>query len=1280
MRKLYFFLFSVFFLSTQLWSQSIPDEDITPICDGEAITTGAPGHSGITNLTIPCNTGQPLSPYMDFYLVRILSGTTFTFLVDPIGQDDYDFGAWLNPNWDNINATPNAQKRGSQNDPFQTNQFNLGLSLTATDLCETGGSTGNPEPGIVRYFDVVPGDEILIAIDRWSDTTQGYTISFGGDAELDCTIVGNSYGKCDVDENNVEQFFLSDLLPDLEADFPGQVFEFYADETNAQNGTGPQVAFPLNVNYNGGDATEIFARVETPSGGFVRVVQIFLYVNRIPQLLVDEVTLPVLCDDDGDGEAVFDLTQSQSQFVATPLGYIFKYYETEADAQAGGANVINPANAYQSGSETVYVRIETGPLNGNESGCYDVGAIHLEVSDFSVEEQTLTLDPLCDEDGNNSETVDLTSNEVNLVDDPSQYTITYHTSELNAQNDMNPIANPANYNLPIGITTIYVRIEHPTDPCFTVSRLEYTVLERPELNPLDEVAVCVDELTGDYLYDLTGFNVLIIGNPEDYTISYYTSLADAEVPQNPIANPAAYPIPINSTIEIFIRVEKDGCPNIGSVEIAVNSRPEVGEDIEIGPICDQDGDGFILVNLEEDAAGLVDIPANYIISFHTSQADADTGANPIPNPANYSIPTNQTQTIFVRVKHTGNDCFSTATITYQTVERPVLNDLDEYELCVDQTQGNYNFDLNYFNNLITAAPENYTITYHTSQADADTGNNPINPADAYPIPVNSSVTVFIRVEASGCYDTRSVEISINSNPEVTDLPGQSFCSTQQSGSIPYDLTQHESDWTTSPADYQFSYHTSQSDADAGLNPIPNPNNYLIPVGVQTNIYVRIENPGTTCYRTTILNLFPGATATLNDGLVYTLCDENFDGIYTFDLTDLNAELNATPNDLTFAYYLSQNDAQNDQNPIPQTQWTDYQMNVLPETIWVVATTVDECRSEPVSVLFEQGEDIPTLDTVIGPITYCEDDLINLHDYEDQISTEDAIFSFHLSLSDAENNINPIANTSEFQPNGNNSVYVRLEQEGRCPVLAEIQFELLPTPSIELNQTYFELCPGDTFEAIATSDDPDATFVWYLNDSEIGTGEVFTINQNGTYTVIVTGANGCMNESSITIATPPTPVITGIEIGPDYFIVSASSGDGGGNLEYSLDGVLWQSSPQFSNLIPGEIYTVYVREDGCMKDSYDVAILSITNFVSPNGDGKNDTWEIRGIQATPQATIKIFDRYGKIFVDTNFEGNYLWDGKYLGNPVPSGDYWFILQIPSDGIILAQKFVGHVSVRN
>lgn len=346
-----------------------------------------------------------------------------------------------------------------------------------------------------------------------------------------------------------------------------------------------------------------------------------------------------------------------------------------------------------------------------------------------------------------------------------------------------------------------------------------------------------------------------------------------------------------------------------------------------------------------------------------------------------------------------------------------------------------------------------------------------------------------------------------------------------------------------------------------------------------------------------------------------------------------------------------------------------------------AFTTDQCPSDPVRVRFIYGTDITLSNPVIGPVEYCQEDIFDLSDFNLQLTNEPGvIFSYHLNLTDAENNLNPIANSSSFHPQGNMTVYVRLEKPQRCPVIAEIRFELLPTPSIELNETYFELCPGTTFEAVATSDDPNATFIWYAGETQLGTGDTFSFTQSGIYTVVVMGANGCENEATLTLGTPPTPVITGIEIGPNYFIISASSGDGGGILEYSLDGIFWQSTPRFDNLIPGESYTIYVREDGCMMDSYEVAILAISNFISPNDDGKNDTWAVRGIEVTPQATLKIFDRYGKIFVDTNFEGNYTWDGKYMGRPVPSGDYWYIMEIPSDGIIKDQKFIGHISVRN
>jgi len=47
----------------------------------------------------------------------------------------------------------------------------------------------------------------------------------------------------------------------------------------------------------------------------------------------------------------------------------------------------------------------------------------------------------------------------------------------------------------------------------------------------------------------------------------------------------------------------------------------------------------------------------------------------------------------------------------------------------------------------------------------------------------------------------------------------------------------------------------------------------------------------------------------------------------------------------------------------------------------------------------------------------------------------------------------------------------------------------------------------------------------------------------------------------------------------------------------------------------------------------------------------------------------------MFVDRKLETGVVWDGKYMGHVVPSGDYWYIITL-EDG----RKISGHISVRN
>src|SRR5690606_24134485 len=157
------------------------------------------------------------------------------------------------------------------------------------------------------------------------------------------------------------------------------------------------------------DGTVLYGRVEE-NGTFIRVIQVTLFVNRMP-VINSPVNLDPKCDILGDGEEIFDLTEAEVLLTSDPSVYTFTYYENFTDEDLGNANFINPANAYSSGTTTIYVRVETGALIGNEEGCYIVGEVNIEIYDFGLDTITVTPDAICDEDGDGQVIVDLTQYE-----------------------------------------------------------------------------------------------------------------------------------------------------------------------------------------------------------------------------------------------------------------------------------------------------------------------------------------------------------------------------------------------------------------------------------------------------------------------------------------------------------------------------------------------------------------------------------------------------------------------------------------------------------------------------------------------------------------------------------------------------------------------------------------------------------------------------------------------------------------------------------------------------
>jgi gliding motility-associated-like protein len=87
----------------------------------------------------------------------------------------------------------------------------------------------------------------------------------------------------------------------------------------------------------------------------------------------------------------------------------------------------------------------------------------------------------------------------------------------------------------------------------------------------------------------------------------------------------------------------------------------------------------------------------------------------------------------------------------------------------------------------------------------------------------------------------------------------------------------------------------------------------------------------------------------------------------------------------------------------------------------------------------------------------------------------------------------------------------------------------------------------------------------------------------------------------------------------------------------------------------------------------IYVLDYPKFFTPNGDGINDIWYIKKMDQQSNATITIFDRYGKLlyYFKANQQG---WDGTFNQNALLSSDYWFVLNLEN-----GRKIKGHFSLK-
>ncbi len=111
-----------------------------------------------------------------------------------------------------------------------------------------------------------------------------------------------------------------------------------------------------------------------------------------------------------------------------------------------------------------------------------------------------------------------------------------------------------------------------------------------------------------------------------------------------------------------------------------------------------------------------------------------------------------------------------------------------------------------------------------------------------------------------------------------------------------------------------------------------------------------------------------------------------------------------------------------------------------------------------------------------------------------------------------------------------------------------------------------------------------------------------------------------------------------------------------------------SAPIILNEGENIITTVVTAEDGTTKQTYTITVykavgpdkVTANNILSPNGDGKNDFWEIKDILLYPNNTVTVYDRAGRIVYSKKSYTND-WDGSFSGAPLNNDTYYYLIDL-------------------
>ena len=219
------------------------------------------------------------------------------------------------------------------------------------------------------------------------------------------------------------------------------------------------------------------------------------------------------------------------------------------------------------------------------------------------------------------------------------------------------------------------------------------------------------------------------------------------------------------------------------------------------------------------------------------------------------------------------------------------------------------------------------------------------------------------------------------------------------------------------------------------------------------------------------------------------------------------------------------------------------------------------------------------------------------------------------------------------------------------------------------------CPGKSTVLVATgSSTTPVTYQWLPGGAS---GTTLMVNTAGTYSVIITDANGCKDTASVAVTaypqphaqfmySPSTDLMPGTIIQfTDQSTVAAPA---------TINSYLWDfgdtsnyasvlQNPQYFYTYGGQFPATLVvtSSNGC-KDSVTMIIdiiypITFPNIVTNNNDNINEFLEFKNLTYYSNNKLSVYDRWGKrLYESANYKN------EWKPADLTDGTYYYILEVP------------------